>query len=232
MKKGLAIVMLLVAFVNAKAQVSSIWKDHEDAPIGVTLGYVSKAWETDFDGDNYSENLWGEEGKRFHGIQLGAFFNPCYSWGGGVYTGLFYEAYISLSEKMSYDKFTEHSLYLPLHLSYRLPFGKQTSLTVRGGLGFNWALYGEFRDFGYEDYDGHYYGPKDYLLEYGRDGWPKRFNTQVEMALSLRYKIFQLTASYSRGLTDHEFYKRDGGYKTYQNKFGISLGLVFDTEFF
>ena len=225
-KKLLVLILSLIAFAGVKAQNATIWEDHEDVPYGVTLGYVSKVWNTDFDGDIYSENMWGEEGKRFHGLQLGIFYNPCYKWGGGIYTGLFYECYISLSKKMEYDEFYEHGCYLPVHLSYRLPLGDRTSLTLRGGFGFNVAFYGEFRYSGYEDRDGHYYGPKDYIYEYGRDGWPKRFNTQVEMALSFRHKLFQLTASYSRGLTDHAFYRKDGPYKTYQNKFGISIGLV------
>jgi hypothetical protein len=226
MKKILAIALIFAASATAKAQDYTIWGDHEDTPYGATLGYVSKEWSTDFDGDIYSENMWGEEGKRFHGVQIGIFYNPCYKWGGGIYTGLFYEGYISMSRKMGYDKFYEHGCYLPIHLSFRLPFGSRTSLTLRGGFGFNVAFYGEFRYFGYEDRNGHYYGPKDYLFEYGREGWPKRFNAQAEMALSFRHKSLQLTASYSRGLTDHAFYRKDGPYKTYQNKFGISIGFV------
>lgn len=219
-----------LTLIAANAQLT-IWDDHKDADFGLSIGYISKDWQTDFGGGGtYKENLWGEEGKRFHGVQVGFFYQPCFKWGLGLHTGLYYEAYISLSEKMSYDKFTEHSGYLPVHLSYRLPLGNETSITLRGGLGFNVAFYGEFREFGYEDSDGNYYGPKDYLLNYGRDGWPKRFNTQAEMALTFRHKMLQVSATYSRGLTDHEFYRADGNYKTYQNKFGISVGLAVDWD--
>lgn len=227
MKRRLLVLLLpILAFANAKAQTVTIWEDHEDAFLGVSAGYVAKEWSTDFYGDTYSENLWGEEGKMFHGFQLGVFFQPCFKWGLGLYTGLFYESYISLSAKMSYDKFTEHGAYLPLHMSYRLPLGRETSITLRGGLGLNFALYGKFRDFGYEDEYGDYYGPEDYQLKYGRDGWPKHFNAQLEMALSFRYKDFQISASYSKGLTDHEFYRADGNFKTYQNKIGVSVAWV------
>ena len=219
------LLLFVCAFAGLKAQ--TVFSEHEDAKWGVAMGYVSKDWRTDFgSGYTYKENLWGEEDKRFHGMQVGVFYQPCFKWGLGIYTGLFYEGYISLSSKMEYDEFVEHSGYIPLHLSYRIPLGRELSVSLRGGLGLNYAFYGEFREFGYEDYEGNYYGPHDYFLEYGREGWPKRFNAQAEMALSFRCKMLQVGLTYSRGLTDHRFYRADGDYKTRQNKFALSVALV------
>lgn len=207
---------------------------HSDALYGITLGYVNKDWCTDFGDQVLHENIWGQENKRIHGVQVGLTFQPCLPVGLGLHTGLFYEYYISVSQAVKdagYDDFTEHNLYLPLHGMYRIPFTRESSLMLFGGLGFNWAMWGTYnRDYVGRDYFSfdlfHESRPIKYQ-QYGRGEWPRHFNTQWEVGAQLRINMVQLGFTYSRGLTNHKFYD---GYKTYQNKIGISLSLVLGND--
>lgn len=202
---------------------------HQDAPLNVSIGYVNKGWVTDFGDYTWRENMWGQEGKKLHGVQMGIAYQPCNPFGLGLRTGLFYEAYFSEAngvKEQGFDSFTEHNLYIPLHAMYRIPLGYTTSLSIYGGLGFNWAIYGEYTDkgFTYYDYDGysHYDGPVMYQ-PYGRDSWPRHVNFQTEWGIDLRVKNFKIGTTFSHGLTNHRFYQ---GQKTRQNKFGLNIGYV------
>ena len=204
---------------------------HEDAPWGIQIGYVNKAWTTDFGDYTWSENLWGDHNKRLHGLQIGFLVQPCLKFGLGLHSGIFYECYISQCNSvkdMGWDQFNEHNLYIPLHAMYRFPFARNVSFMIFGGIGFNWAISGEYRENGHEYYDSegdsHYYGPYEYQ-EYGTGNWPRRVNFSAELGGQLRISCMQLSFTYSRGLTDHKFYQ---GYSTRQNKIGISLAFVGD----
>lgn len=194
---------------------------HKDVAYGLVIGYVNKAWNTDFGSYKWKENIWGEEGKRLHGVQVGLQYTPCFKWGLGVHTGLFYEAYFSEShavKEAGWDNFTENNIYIPAHLSYRVPFSRDCSLTIYGGIGFQWAISSEYSKY---DYRWHEIYDREYQ-RYG-DGWPKRVNWQGEIGANLRFKVFQIGCSYSRGLTDHQFYPEA---KTRQDKFAINIGIV------
>lgn len=212
---------------------------HEDAYWGLVVGYVNKAYNSEYEtsGGTFkqSENLFGEKNKRLHGMQLGLQATPCFANGIGAHTGLFYEAYFSESPKVKdsgWDKFTEHDLYIPLHLMYRLPFTQTYSLSFYGGIGFQWAIYGEYRDWGYDRYnyytgDSYYYGPTEYQ-KYG-DGWPRHVNWQAEAGFNLRFSSFQFGFSYSYGLTNHKLFNNSYGYalKSHQDKLAFNIGIVF-----
>lgn len=208
---------------------------HSDAELGLQIGYVNKVWTTEFDGYTWKENLWGQENKRLHGFQVGLIYQPCFTWGGGLHTGLLYEGYISEAsgvKEMGWDKFYEHNLYLPAHLMYRLPFSTRSSLMLYGGLGFNWAIYGEYREYGHYayDYDGdrYYFGPREYQT-YGRNEWPRHMNVQAEIGANLRFDAFMVSFTYSRGLTNHNFYD---GRKTRQDKLAITIAVAFGDDDF
>lgn len=210
-------------------KVSLFKGGHEDAPFSLSIGYVNKEWLTDFGSYTWHENLWGQEGKRLHGLQLGLGVAPCLPIGLGVRSGLYYEAYFSEAQGVKdsgYDEFTEHNLYIPLHAMYRFPFTRDISLSVFGGLGFNWAVYGEYKERGYRYYgidgDSYYYGPHEYQ-QYGTGSWPKRVNFQTEIGCDLRIKNVKIGFTYSFGLTNHHLYEK---YNSQQNKLGISFGIV------
>lgn len=206
------------------ARNSFVWpwqREYEAAPIGVAVGYVQKQMVTKGEDEKLKENgVWTDgTDKWLHGMQVGIFGQPCFSWGLGLYTGLFYEFYLSSNgsgNSDEYEDFQEHNIYLPVHALYRLPFGKKVALNIHGGLGFNYVVYGAYTADGYED-------NSDF---YGEDGAPKRFNMALEAGLDFRVGPVQIGLSYSKGLTDHEVYSSYGDYKTTYKKIGINIAWV------
>ncbi len=241
--KLLMLVMSILICNRTYAQTNLFNGLHEDVKWAFTLGYVSKDWRTNINGTVIHENLWGEEDKRMHGIQIGFNYQPCFKFGLGVHTGLFYEFYLSVSKTIKdygFSDFGEHSLYIPLHGMYRLPITRKMSFNVFGGVGLNYALYGKYSDaehringasnalmliLGSPEY---MTIPKDEwssnrYLHYGNGEWPKHFNLQWEVGGALRYKRWQLGFTYSFGASNHHFYQ---GYLTRQDKLNINCSVV------
>lgn len=209
---------------------TTLWNGgYENAPLAIEIGYVNKQWISHWKGQTRRENAFQEEGKRLHGMQIGLRYNPTLPYGLGLRTGLYYELYFSESpavKEKGWDKFNEHNLYIPAHLSMRIPFSETSSLTLFGGIGFQWAIYGTYRDWGHSYYDywgsSSYYGPQEYQ-RYG-NGWPRHVNWQAEGGANLRFGAFNVGCTYSYGLTDHKFYNEC---KTRQDKLAISLGFSY-----
>lgn len=214
-----------------KAKNSIVWpwqREYDACPMGFSAGYVTKQWVTKGEGARIKENVWGEEDKRLHGLQVGLHFQPCFSWGLGLYSGLFYECYISWNDEMKdngyLDEFVEHCAYLPVHAYYRIPFANKVALSVHGGIGMDYGIHASFSS----SEDGDNTDPvTDY---YGMEGWPNRFNLSAEVGFGLRVGPVQVNALYSKGLTDHKFYTDQGNYKTIQNKLGVSVSWVFSAN--
>lgn len=212
------------------ARNSFVWpwqREYDACPVGFSMGYVTKQWVTKGEGEMYKENVWGEENKKLHGLQIGLHFQPCFSWGLGLYTGLFYEYYMSWSDEMKdngyMDKFQEHCAYVPVHVYYRLPFAKKFALSVHGGVGMDCGIYASFSS----TEDDNVEPVTDY---YGEEGWPNRFNLSAEVGVGLRMGPVQLKGQYSKGLTDHKFYTDLGDYKTIQKKLSFSISWVFSSS--
>jgi len=212
--------------------------DDNDDDIALVVGYVSKQWASKVNGSTRHENLWGEHGKRLHGIQVGIIYKPKIPAGIGVYTGLLGEAYVSLSKAMGYDEFTEFSLYTPLHLNFFLPLSSKVALNAHGGLGLNLACRGSFSnndayyiDYEWDDFYGTYIPQKHYHeldhIRYGRDGWPKSFNAALEANIGIRINHVLISLGYSWGLTNHRFYKNMPNAQTLQDKMSLSVGFGF-----
>ena len=187
-----------------------------------------------------------------HGIQLGFTYQPCFKFGLGAHTGLYYEFYYSVSKTIKdygFDDFGEHSLYLPLHGMYRFPITKKMSFSVYGGMGINWAIYGKYSDAEHRvvgamnavllstgiamedpvivdistDIATQSLYDKNRYQHYGGGEWPKHFNLQWEVGGSFRLDCLQVGFTYSFGGTNHNFYP---GYITRQDKINISLSFV------
>lgn len=200
-------------------------REYEAAPMGVAGGYVQKQMVTKGEGEKLKENGVWQDGrdKWLYGFQLGVYAQPCFSWGLGIYTGVFYEGYFSSNgsgNSDEYEDFQEHNIVVPVHALYRFPFGKKVALSVHGGLGFSYAVYGAYKAEGYDDYS-------DF---YGEDGAPKRFNMALEGGLDFRIGPVQVGVLYSKGLTDHGVYSSYGDYKTTYNKIGINIAWVISGE--
>lgn len=212
-------------------------REYEDKPVGFSIGYVSKQISAENSGTRLrlDPSYW-RENKWLPGIQMGFHFQPCFSWGGGFYTGLFYELYFSSSDtyaggqidKDAYGHFNEHSLNIPLHLYYRMPFSKKFSVAIHGGIGMDIGLYafysGSFlamSDDSDSDVMSDYYG-EDY-------GGPKRVNFTADIGLQINIGHLGINASYSKGLTNHSAIIdwSEGEGKTRMNKFAFSLSWLF-----
>lgn len=209
------------------ARNSFVWpwqREYDVCPMGFSVGYVSKQLVSKGEGEKYKENgVWDDgEGKSLHGMQIGLHFQPCFSWGLGLYSGLFYEWYMSWNDNYDYNEFMEHCLYVPVHAYYRLPFANKIALSVHGGLGFNCSVYGAYTDS--DD------TLEDYTDFYGEDAFPKRFNMAAEIGAGFRIGPVQVNAQYSKGITNHKSYEYLGDYKTIQNKLSISVSYVFGSS--
>lgn len=208
--------------IAARNKIVWPWQRKYDVtPMGFSVGYVTKQLVTTGEGAKLKENgVWDDgEGKSLHGMQFGLHFQPCFSYGLGLYTGLYYELYMSWNDDYEYNKFMEHCIYVPVHAYYRLPFAQKVALSIHGGLGLNYAVYGA-----YSDTDNNY---EDYTDVYGEEPYPKRFNMAAEVGVSFRVKAIQVNAQFAKGITNHECYSSQGDYKTRMNKVSLSVSYVF-----
>lgn len=211
--------------LSAKNDVVWPWqREYDIAPVGFSLAYVYKQLVTTGEGQKLKESgVWPDgKGKTLKGMQAGLHFQPCFKFGLGLYTGLFYELYVSTSKKYDYDMFIEHCAYVPVHLYYRIPFGRKVALSVHGGLGFNYVIHGAFSA---KDED-----IEDYTDFYEEDGFPKKFNMAMEVGAGLRLGAFQLNFQYGKGLNDHKSYSSQGDFKTIQNKYTFGVSYMFSAE--
>ena len=116
---------------------------------GLSVGWVAKEWTTSASGRTLHEDLWGNPDKLLHGVQFGLQVNKCLFYGLGCRSGLYYEWYIShdkFLKENGWNRFNEHSLYIPLHIQFSLPITKKISITPYGGLGMNIALKGNTKN--------------------------------------------------------------------------------------
>ena len=210
--------------LSIAARNSIVWpwqREYDAAPMGVAVGYVQKQMVTEGEGEKLKENGVWTDGvdKWLHGFQVGFYAQPCFSWGLGLYTGLFYEVYFSSNSSDAqdeYENFQEHNLTIPIHALYRLPLGRKCCISLHGGLGLSYAVYGSYSADGYEDYT-------DF---YGEEYYPKRFNIALEGGIDFRLGPVQVGFVYSKGLNDHKSYSSLGDYKTTYKKIGLNIAWV------
>lgn len=210
--------------IKPRNRITWWWqKNYNTDAGGFTFAYVQKQLVTQGNGEKLEENgIWDDgEGKWLSGMQMGLHFQPAFSWGLGLYTGLFYELYMSFNDNYDYNMYTEHDLYLPIHAYYRIPFGKKVALKIHGGFGVSYAFAGTFTQtdsgYGYEDVT-------DVL---GTDLFPNALNMSIDVGLGLRIYGIQFNAGYSKGFNNHGSYDCVGsGYKTTQNKMTLGLSIV------
>lgn len=200
--------------------------------IGLSLGYVSKQWVYSTNERAEKYGFW-DDCKVLHGAQIGIRVEPLFKYGFGINTGLFYEFYYSKSDTYTlsddygyydcYGIFTEHSLYLPIHLEYRLNFSESFQIFFYGGVGLDCGIYASV-DMQEEDESEPYYTADDV---YDNEDWGdyNRFNASFDYGLGVRVKSVQLNVGFSKGLINMS---NDNEYKTKQNKNWIlSLSYMF-----
>ncbi len=198
--------------------------DYRSRIAGISAAYVTKSWGVDLGGKKTHADIWAQEGKSLHGIQVGVPIQPTFGSGIGMNTGIFFEYYWSSNPSKSdqtYDKMEEMSLYMPVHLMFRLPLEEEFSLFINGGLGMDYGLKFNFMNDGEEG---------AYDQEYGSAGIPKQFNLSTEFGGGVQIMALQFSFQYSLGITNHNsIYQDDNGspIKAKQNKMTFSLALMF-----
>lgn len=224
--------------VKSRSDFQLPWnRVYNPVPLGITAGYVEKQIVSTGQGEKLKTNgVWPDgQDKWLHGFQLGIDFQPCWKFGLGMYTGLFWEMYISSGKDDNDDmSFMEHDLYVPVHLMYRIPFSRKVALWVHGGLGFNFGLYGKYS---FDSEDGYSADDIDYFDEavmQTSDGTsiygPKSFNMAAEVSVNLRLNHVVIGATYSKGLNDNKVYRDFDGVKSHTNKMSLSIAYVFGTS--
>lgn len=225
--------------------------EDNDLKWGMSAGWVAKEWTTSANGRTIHEDLWGNPDKMLHGLQVGLHLQHCFFRGLGWRTGLYYEWYISTSsyiKERGFSRFNEHGLYLPLHFIIQMTPFRKVSITPYAGFGFNWAIYGNFKDgpiSGPGGKIGAYHGENlggyfisslfDAAINSGsRRGYPHEYfdynnhsphhwNVQAEVGLLLRMYSVEVSFTYSWGLNRHWLYD---DVPSHQNKMAANLGFT------
>lgn len=191
-------------------------RDYVGAPVGLSFAYVQKQYVTKSGNQTLiKENgVWDSgENKWLSGGQFGIHFQPCFHFGLGLYTGIFYEFYYSKDSEGDRNEYQEHDLYAPAHLLFRLPLAEKGCFFIHGGVGANYIVAAKVGDTDVTEY-------------LGKDGIFKKFNWQIEGGLGFRVRAIAIHAQYSFGMTDHEFYT-GGDYVTKMHKLTGTLSFVF-----
>lgn len=186
--------------------------DEEQGIFGFSIGYVQKQWAVKEEGETNKMGYW-DDTKHLSGIQAGFRVEPLFKYGFGIDTGLYYEYYHSKSKPTSYDgvefepTLNEHSLYLPIHLEYRLNFCKEFQLFFYGGIGLDYVLSAKLKtnndELSYDEDDAY------------ENAYLKKFNTSLEYGGGFRIYGVQVNITMTNGLLN--IYKENGA-KIKQNK--------------
>ena len=206
------------------AKNSFVWpwqRSYNARPIGFSVGYVTKQCVIKGEGEYEGQEIKVDPAyyvmdKSLKGVQAGLFLNPTFSFGLGLYTGIFYEYYYMKNSDYEQDKFSEHDLSFPLHASFRLPFTDDIALHIHGGLGFDYGLSAKYSG---GDKSDAYNSKTDYFGDKGM----KRLNITADIAAGFNIYGVMVNAFYSKGLTNHNI-SRYGDTKL--NKLGISVSFV------
>lgn len=215
------------------------WENgYETRDFGFCAKWVAKSWKTSGEGESFNMRLWDcEKDKMLHGVSTGLYYNPSFAWGGGLYTGIFYEYYFCNNKEWDSDyyKFQEHDMNIPIHLMFRLPFSDVFSLAIHGGVGFDFGIYASVSGDSDREAVTEYYGENWNLMNYS-DGYdykdeeiinPGRFNMAIEGGVILNINKVSFVFDMSKGITNHKSFSNFGNYTTKQNKMSAGIVLAF-----
>lgn len=223
-----------VQTIKLSAKNDFVWpweREYNHKVGGFSIGYVQKQVLASNDSEKlYCDPAYFRDGESLSGIQIGFHLQPCFSWGGGFYTGLFYEMYFASDSSFGDDikNFSEHNLNIPAHLYYRIPFSRNFSIALHGGVSFDVGLYAcyskNFLGVSSDNESSQIYD--DY---YGNsNSGPNRFQINWDLAASINISRIGINAYMSRGMLDnsglHDMI--DGADKIKVNKFGISISYL------
>jgi hypothetical protein len=179
---------------------------------GLSVGYVKKQWEQKDENGTEKYGVW--EGDKFiNGIQAGVRIEPLFKYGFGLNTGLFYEYYFAKSKELTgtytdapgtfqyQANYTEHSLYLPIHLEYRANISDNFQFFVEAGPSIDIGLSAKVTATEIDEKEPYYTETNIYAN--AEDGMGhKRFNLSADVGGGFRVNGLQLNVGRSFGLLD------------------------------
>ena len=195
--------------------------DYRKREYGIAVSFIQKWYKVELDGSSANVDFWGEEHKM-SGLRVGVPVQPLFGYGFGINTGLYCDIvfasnddpYLAGGEDVL---LTDVSLYMPVHLLYRLPLSETFSIFVNGGIGLDLGLAQTQSADGYDDLK----------LEYGEEGMQNRFNVAGEFGGGIQFKALQLSAGYSIGLTNNKHFYETEGVKSTINRWDCTLSILF-----
>lgn len=235
--------------IEIKKRRKFVWpweREYIAPPVGLYAAYIQKQYQIKSGGENiYKGTLtfWDqEEGDTkhwLHGLKVGAQYQPTFSFGLGMFTGLFYEYYISKTDQFdlpyhdgltsNFSKYQEHNLTLPIEVLYNFPFADKVALALHGGLEGNFTLARSYSGL-VEEYDGIKYEDSYNALK-DEDGFfpelPGVFTLYWQVGAQLRLGPVMLGAQLTRPVTKHNWEYNGVAYTTTSIKNSFSLTYVF-----
>ena len=207
--------------------------DFESRVMGFSMGYVQK--KVDFyytdDSKETSDLAWNYEPNSFtNGLRMGLHFQPCFSWGLGLYTGCFFEYYYSPTPSSNkattgegpladaYTSFSEKAVSVPLHLYFRVPFSEDFALSLHGGVNADY-IFGAT----YKDSDGIW---MTFTPSYGSDVRYEHLNLEYAIGAGIQYEWALFEATWFNGITKNEKLSLPDYQKALLTGFSISFSIL------
>ncbi len=189
---------------------------------GVHFAYIQRAIyarDAVSDETGYAD-VFGEEGWS-KGFQVGMHFNPLddkeiLAMNSGFYLEMLFDKWENAPSGY-YDNYYEFNLHVPLEMVLYLPFGRESALHLRAGLGADFSCLAKVTD-----WDDSYMPSQE--VDYG-EGFINRFNLSLNLGVSFRFEGVMLHATYQKGLLGHPFSQ---GYRCTLDKLSLGLSFVVD----
>ena len=189
---------------------------------GVHFAYIQRAiYARDaVSGETGYADVFGEEGWS-KGFQVGMHFNPLddkeiLAMNSGFYLEMLFDKWENAPSGY-YDNYYEFNLHVPLEMVLYLPFGRESALHLRAGLGADFSCLAKVTD-----WDDSYMPSQE--VDYG-EGFINRFNLSLNLGVSFRFEGVMLHATYQKGLLGHPF---SAGYRCTLDKLSLGLSFVVD----
>ncbi len=202
--------------------------DYKKRDWGLAFNYINRHYKFKVGGQSQKYNLWGDEGKNDHGMQIGLSYHPYFGYGQGIITGIYWQYFLG-SVDMSGDKanWHDHAIYIPLQYQFRLPFSERFSVFANAGVACAIGVSNTLKFDGDEDSFNIGYGYNDEYETY----MPQRVQFSVPIGIGIQIGAFSFEAKYSFGLTDNkEMYTvgddvdpKTVSYKTYTWQAGVNI---------
>lgn len=227
--------------ISTTTKTSSIewpWEiDFDSRVMGFSMGYVQKKVDFYYNDDSKetTDLAWNYEPNAFtNGLRLGLHFQPCFSWGLGLYTGFFFEYYYSHTPSSNkatteeglladaYTSFSEKAISVPLHLYFRVPFSEEFALSFHGGINADY-LFGAT----YKDSDGIW---MTYTPSYGTDVRYEHFNLEYAFGAGIQYEWALIEATWFNGITKNEKFATSNYTKALLTGFSINFSILPDLK--